>query len=105
MRYDLAFFLCCCKSFFGDEPEGSADFYSLLGVDRDASPEEIKKAYKRKSLQMHPDKLAQKGLTVTEESQALFTRMKEAYEVSLRNALTRLCHCCVCYQLSLFLPI
>jgi preprotein translocase subunit Sec63 len=85
MRYDLAFFLCCCKSFFGDEPEGTEDFYTLLGVDRDASQEEIKKAYKRKSLQMHPDKLAQKGLTVTEESQALFTRMKEAYEVRPSN--------------------
>lgn len=81
MRYDLAFFLCCCKSFLGEDPEGNDDFYTLLGVDRDASPDEIKKAYKRKSLQMHPDKLAQKGLTVTEESQALFTRMKEAYEV------------------------
>ena len=30
---------------------------------------------------MHPDKLAQKGKTVTEEDQARFTRMKEAYEV------------------------
>jgi curved DNA-binding protein CbpA len=81
MRYDLSFFLCCCKSFFGEEPEGSKDFYSLLGLDRDASPDEIKKAYKRKSLQMHPDKLAQRGLSVTEESQAEFTRMKEGYEV------------------------
>ena len=83
MRYDLAFFLCCCKSFFGsDEANGKEDFYTLLGLERDAASDEIKRAYKRKSLQMHPDKLAQKGKVVTEEDQARFTRMKEAYEVS-----------------------
>jgi preprotein translocase subunit Sec63 len=81
MRYNLACFLCCCKSFLGEDPKGADDFYTLLGLERDATQEEIKKAYKRKSLQMHPDKLAQKGITVTEESQAVFTRMKEAYEV------------------------
>ena len=82
MRYDLAFFLCCCKSFLGSEEQSEdGDFYSLLGLDKDASADEIKRAYKRQSLQMHPDKLAQKGKTVTEEDQAKFTRMKEAYEV------------------------
>lgn len=80
MRYDLAFFLCCCKSFFGEEKD-SEDFYTLLGLERDASPDEIKKAYKRKSLQMHPDKLAQRGKVATEADQYQFTRMKEAYEV------------------------
>lgn len=83
MRYDLAFFLCCCKSFLGTDPEAEGeDFYSLLGLTRDATPEEIKRAYKRQSLQMHPDKLAQKGKVVTEADQARFTHMKEAYEVS-----------------------
>lgn len=81
VRYDLAFFLCCCKSFLGSHDEEGKDFYSLMGVERDATPEEIKKAYKRKSLQMHPDKLAQRGQTITEEDQEKFTRMKEAYEV------------------------
>lgn len=83
MRYDLAFFLCCCKSFLGTPKEnnnGEESFYELLGIDRDASAEDIKRAYKRQSLQMHPDKLAQRGQTVTEANQAKFTRMKEAYE-------------------------
>jgi len=81
VRYDLTFFLCCCKSFLGSDPENQESFYGLLGVDRDASLEDIKRAYKRQSLQMHPDKLAQRGQTVTDEDQTKFTRMKEAYEV------------------------
>jgi len=82
MRYDLGFFLCCCKSFFGsdDVAEGD-DFYSLLGLERDASQDDIKRAYKKKSLLMHPDKIAQRGKVTTEEDQSRFTRMKEAYEV------------------------
>ena len=82
MRYDLAFFLCCCQAFLRSEKEREeGSFYELLGVDRDASLDEIKRAYKRQSLQMHPDKLAQRGKAVTAEDQAKFTRMKEAYEV------------------------
>lgn len=81
MRYDLSFFLCCCKSFLGNLDQDEEDFYTLLGVQRDASPDEIKRAFRRQSLQMHPDKLAQKGQQATEADQAKFTRMKEAYEV------------------------
>lgn len=80
MRLDLSFFVFCCKSFLGDD-ESETGYYALLGVERDASPDDIKKAYKRKSLQMHPDKLAQRGQVVTDELQAEFTKMKEAYDV------------------------
>jgi DnaJ-class molecular chaperone len=88
MRYDLAFFLCCCKSFLGSDNENGEDFYTLLEVDRDASPEELKKAYKKRSLQMHPDKLAQRGRAVTVEDQARFAKMKEAYEVRRKGLTT-----------------
>jgi DnaJ domain len=82
MRYDLAFFLCCCKSFLGsDDDSDGNDFYARLGIPKDSSQDEIKRAYKRQSLQMHPDKLAQRGQQITEEDQAKFTKMKEAYEV------------------------
>lgn len=82
MRYDLAFFLCCCKSFLGDSGESESEsFYDLLGVEKDASQDDIKRAYKKMSLKMHPDKLAQRGQTATEEDQTKFTRMKEAYEI------------------------
>jgi|1048.fasta_scaffold31033_2 hypothetical protein len=45
--------------------------YALLGVSKDASPELLKKAYRRKCLACHPDK---KGNT------RAFLEMKEAYD-------------------------
>ncbi|KAI9917063.1 hypothetical protein PsorP6_018233 [Peronosclerospora sorghi] len=51
-------------------------YYDLMGIQSDATPEEIKKAYRRKALQLHPDKRGN-----TPESQEEFTRMKQAYDV------------------------
>ena len=113
VRYDLAFFLCCCKSFLGSTgEEGAESFYELLGIDNDATPEEIKKAYKRRSLEMHPDKLAQRGKVVTPEDQARFTRMKEAYEVRTgvtQCVVTYLCaclfNCCIRFEIAPLLHV
>ena len=33
-----------------------SDYYSILGVDRNANEEQIKKAYRKKAMQFHPDK-------------------------------------------------
>jgi DnaJ-class molecular chaperone len=52
------------------------DYYSLLGLAPNASFEEIKKAYRRLSLKLHPDR-NQGSLEAT----AQFQELKQAYEV------------------------
>jgi molecular chaperone DnaJ len=52
------------------------DYYELLGVDRSASEEEIKKAYRKLALKYHPDR--NPGDKTAEER---FKELGEAYEV------------------------
>jgi len=47
------------------------DYYSILGVEKNATPEDIRKAYKKKSMQHHPDRGG------NEEE---FKRVNEAYQ-------------------------
>jgi DnaJ family protein A protein 1/DnaJ family protein A protein 2 len=53
----------------------NADFYELLGVKRDASQEEIKKAYRKKAMKYHPDKNADPS------AEEMFKKINYAYEV------------------------
>ncbi|WP_133682807.1 molecular chaperone DnaJ [Paludibacterium purpuratum] len=52
------------------------DYYEVLGVNRDASEEEIKKAYRKLAMKYHPDRNPD-----SKEAEDKFKQGKEAYEI------------------------
>ena len=55
-----------------------ADYYTLLGVSRDASDQELKRAYKKLAMKYHPDR--NQG---DKDAEKKFKEVSEAYEVYL----------------------
>jgi len=51
------------------------DYYDVLGVSKNASQEELKKAYRKQALQWHPDR------NKSPEAEKRFKEINEAYEV------------------------
>ncbi|KAF7684657.1 Chaperone protein DnaJ 2 [Astathelohania contejeani] len=60
------------KEFLKKDPR---DYYSILNVDEKATEEEIKRSYKRLTMQYHPD------ITKIQESNEVFQKIQEAYNV------------------------
>ena len=52
------------------------DYYKILGVERNASAEEIKKAYKKVAIKYHPDRNPD-----NKEAEEMFKKAAEAYDV------------------------
>jgi DnaJ family protein B protein 4 len=55
----------------------SKDYYQVLGIDKDATPDQIKKAYRKLAMKWHPDKNPDNK----EEAEQKFKEVGEAYSV------------------------
>jgi DnaJ-class molecular chaperone len=53
----------------------NTEYYEILGITTSANQDAIKKAYKKTSLSLHPDKLAQRGIEVTAEHKVQFQKV------------------------------
>jgi molecular chaperone DnaJ len=52
------------------------EYYSILSISREATPEEIKKAYRKRAMDLHPDRHGG-----DKQKEAEFKKLNEAYEV------------------------
>ena len=61
----------------GDGEEMGVDYYRVLGVDKSAKDDDLKKAYRKLAMKWHPDK----NPNNKKEAEAKFKQISEAYEV------------------------
>lgn len=57
------------------------DYYKILGVDRNATDDDIKKAYRRRALDHHPDRHANATEAEKKEQEKKFKELGEAYGI------------------------
>lgn len=56
---------------------GSVDYYEILNVDRSATDDDLRRAYRRLAMRWHPDK----NPTGDKDSEAKFKDITQAYNV------------------------
>jgi len=54
--------------------------YEVLGIKQDATPEQVKKAYRQLALKNHPDRVSYLGEEIRKKANEKFTKINEAYE-------------------------
>lgn len=57
------------------------DYYEVLGVDKSSSADDIKKAYRKKAMQYHPDRWVNGSDEEKKDAEEKFKEAAEAYEV------------------------
>ncbi len=66
---------------FGGSAVSGNKAYEILGVERSATEEEIKKAFRLLALKYHPDRVMQLGEDVRKSAEEKFKKILEAYEI------------------------
>jgi len=59
---------------------GKRDFYEVLGVGKNASDEDLKKAYRKLAMKYHPDRMANMPEVAKNEANFKFAKINAAYE-------------------------
>lgn len=63
------------------QPKKDADWaYKALEITKDASDDDVKKAYRRMAMKYHPDKVASAGEEIKQKATEKFRAINEAYE-------------------------
>ena len=78
VRRAVRFCMCLFKPIIRGDDD-STSLYLLLDVARDADAGQIRAAFRRSSLRLHPDKIAQRGRSPTPHDRAAFQRLVGAY--------------------------
>ena len=79
--FPLSFFTCA--AIWHIKMAGIVDYYRLLGLEKDASEEEIKRAYKRLVALYHPDKAGELSPKAREEFSEVVILLNKAKEILL----------------------
>jgi DnaJ like chaperone protein len=65
---------------FGGSTISHSRAYEILGIESNATEEEIKKAYRQMALKYHPDRVTHLGEDVRKAAEEKFKKIQEAYE-------------------------
>jgi DnaJ like chaperone protein len=68
------------KSLFAMFAKDVDSSYEILGIDKNATAEDVKKAYRKMAMQHHPDKVSHLGDDVKEKAKEKFQTIQDAYE-------------------------
>lgn len=63
------------------EPSAEKDPYEVLGVSRNATPEEIKSAFRKQAQRYHPDRVSHLGEELQQLAKQKFLEIQKAYEI------------------------
>ena len=71
-------------SYSGSTSTGK-DPYAVLGIDKNATDDEVKKAYRRLAMKYHPDRVETMGEEIKRNAEKQFKEINEAYEIIKRE--------------------